>query len=62
MTKQCEGCGHVAESLIDYRGHKLDSYCIVRWKEMEAKIGHEVEWGEYYRRGTFKGGLSKDEV
>ncbi len=50
---QCESCGVVEggviyhERLSDFRGHKICSWCSIRWLELEESRGRIVEFMEF---------------
>ena len=50
LTSECEGChiyiGGLESHLIDYRGHRICSWCINNWKHREELAGYELSFAE----------------
>ena len=51
--RRCEACGVIKggqiyhEIITEYRGHNICSWCINKWKQLEAKLGKTIDFKDY---------------
>lgn len=57
--EQCQGCGIFTGGkeepweLTDYRGHRICSWCLARWRHRDELAGREISFEEF-KEGKLK--------